>query len=109
MPWSPAASCRGRECPSRSRRRPAQGPLAGGCRRRLWGLPALTWGTTALYFENASVSHKRYRYTGMERDDETGLQHHGARYYAPWLGRWSSADPQGIVDGLNLMAYVSDN
>lgn len=36
---------------------------------------------------------KRYRYTGKERDEETGLSYHGARYYAPWLGRWTSADP----------------
>src|SRR5213076_2664949 len=28
---------------------------------------------------------KRYRFTGMERDDETGFAYHGARYYAPWL------------------------
>jgi uncharacterized protein RhaS with RHS repeats len=30
---------------------------------------------------------KRYRYTGKERDEESGLYYHGARYYAPWLGR----------------------
>ena len=30
---------------------------------------------------------KRYRYTGKERDDETGLYYNGARYYASWLGR----------------------
>lgn len=36
---------------------------------------------------------KRYRYTGKERDEETGFSYHGARYYAPWLGRWTSADP----------------
>lgn len=36
---------------------------------------------------------KRYRYTGMERDEETGLSYHGARYYAAWLGRWLSEDP----------------
>lgn len=41
----------------------------------------------------AEVGLKRYRYTGKERDDETGLYYHGARYYAPWLGRWSSFDP----------------
>ena len=29
---------------------------------------------------------KRYRYTGKERDEESGLYYHGARYYAPWLG-----------------------
>jgi RHS repeat-associated protein len=37
---------------------------------------------------------KRYRYTGKERDEESGLYYHGARYYAPWLGRWTSCDPK---------------
>jgi RHS repeat-associated protein len=36
---------------------------------------------------------KRYRYTRMERDEETGLHYHGARYYMDWLGRWVSCDP----------------
>jgi RHS repeat-associated protein len=57
----------------------------------------------------AEGSAKRYRYTGKERDDETGLYYHGARYYAPWLGRWVSADPAGMVDGSNLYQYVSNN
>ena len=52
------------------------------------------------------VSAKRYRYTGKERDEETGLDHMGARYYAGWLGRWTSADPIGLGDGLNRYAYV---
>jgi RHS repeat-associated protein len=52
---------------------------------------------------------KRYRYTGKERDEETGLYYHGARYYAPWLGRWTAADPAGMVDGLNLYRYSRDN
>jgi RHS repeat-associated protein len=50
---------------------------------------------------------KRYRYTGMERDDESGVSYHSARYYAPWLGRWASCDPAGIVDGPNLYRYAS--
>lgn len=36
---------------------------------------------------------KRYRYTGKERDEESGLNYHGARYYAPWLCRWTKVDP----------------
>jgi RHS repeat-associated protein len=36
---------------------------------------------------------KRYRYTGKERDEESGLYYYGARYYAAWLGRWTSVDP----------------
>jgi RHS repeat-associated protein len=52
---------------------------------------------------------KRYRYTGMERDEETGLAHHGARYYANWLGRWTACDPIGLSDGVNLLAYSRGN
>ena len=36
---------------------------------------------------------KRYRYSGKERDEESGLNYHGARYFATWLGRWTSCDP----------------
>jgi RHS repeat-associated protein len=56
----------------------------------------------------AEVGLKRYRYTGKEQDGETGLYYHGARYYAAWLGRWVSADPIGIGDGLNLYIYVKN-
>ncbi|WP_291318851.1 RHS repeat-associated core domain-containing protein, partial [Desulfonatronospira sp.] len=52
---------------------------------------------------------KRYRYTGKERDEETGLSYHGARYYAPWLGRWTAADPEGLVDGADLYVYARNN
>ena len=72
----------------------------------------------------AEVSLKRYRYTGMERDEESGFGYHGARYYAPWLAtldssgsatlveraptttpyrrptiRWSCTDPNGMQTG----------
>jgi RHS repeat-associated protein len=40
-----------------------------------------------------SFTKKRYRFTGKERDEESGLCYHSARYYAPWLGRWASCDP----------------
>jgi len=56
-----------------------------------------------------SFAKKRYRYTGKERDEESGLYYHGARYCVPWLGRWTSADSAGFVDGPNLYCYVSDN
>lgn len=69
------------------------------------------FGTTAYQATDASrqVPAKRYRYTGMERDEETGLNYHTARYYIPWLGRWSATDPAGIRDGLNIYAYVRNN
>jgi len=53
------------------------------------------------------VSARRYRYTGKERDEETGLYYNGARYLAAWLGRWTSADPIGIgADGPGLYNYT---
>ncbi len=55
---------------------------------------------------NAEVSSKRYRFTEKERDEENGFTYHGARYYAPWLGRWTACDPSGIKGGLNLYVYV---
>ena len=54
-------------------------------------------------------TRKRYRYTARERDTETGLYYHGARYYAPWLARWTSCDPGGLADGVNVYAYVRGN
>jgi RHS repeat-associated protein len=54
---------------------------------------------------NQTDSPKRYRYTGKERDEESGIYYHGARYYAPWLGRWTLPDPAGLVDGPNLYRY----
>ena len=66
------------------------------------------YGSTAWWSEASSleVSQKRYRYTGKEKDEATGLYYHGARYYAPWLGRWASADPIGLGDGGNRHGYV---
>lgn len=57
----------------------------------------------------AGEPDKRYRYGGKERDEETGFYYHGARYYAPWLGRWISPDPAGLVDGTDVYAYVENN
>jgi RHS repeat-associated protein len=57
----------------------------------------------------AEISLKRYRYTAAERDEETGLSYHHARYYAPWTGRWTSCEPRGIDSDLNLYAYVRGN
>jgi RHS repeat-associated protein len=59
--------------------------------------------------KQVEASPKRYRYAGKERDNETGFYYVGARYYASWLGRWTSCDPGGLRDGPNLFVYVSDN
>ncbi len=69
------------------------------------------YGTTAYQAKNTAIkaAAKRYRYTGMERDEETGLAYHSARYYLPWLGRWLSSDPLELIDGPNLYRYSKNN
>jgi RHS repeat-associated protein len=65
------------------------------------------YGSTSYQAVRAGVevSPKRYRYTGMERDEESGLEYHSARYYAPWLCRWTAADPIGLRGGVNNYTY----
>jgi len=64
------------------------------------------YGSTAYHAARSQTeTPKRYRYTGKERDEETGLSYHRARYYAPWLGRWTAADPAGTVAGVNFYLY----
>ena len=55
---------------------------------------------------STSETPKRYRYSGKERDEESGLDYFGARHYAAWLGRWTSPDPVGArADSSNLYRY----
>lgn len=69
------------------------------------------FGTTSYQAMDKDIkaTAKRYRHCGMERDEESGLAYHGARYYLPWIGRWLSGDPIGIGDGVNLYAYCKNN
>jgi RHS repeat-associated protein len=69
------------------------------------------YGSNSFQAVNKEVkaAAKRYRYTGKERDEESGLYYFGARYYAAWLGRWASSDPKGLIDGLDLYAYAQAN
>jgi RHS repeat-associated protein len=45
----------------------------------------------------ANSCFSRYRYTGKERDTESGNDYFGARYYASSMGRFMSPDPSGLV------------
>lgn len=69
------------------------------------------FGTTSYQAVDKDIqaAAKRYRFTSKERDEESGLEYHSARYYMPWLGRWLSADPIGIEDGLNAYRYSKNN
>ena len=47
---------------------------------------------------NSAVDHL-FAFTGRERDEETGLQFHRARYLDVAVGRWISSDPLGFYAG----------
>jgi RHS repeat-associated protein len=70
-----------------------------------------SYGTTAFQAGRsaAEVSLKRYRYTGKERDEESGLHYFEARYCASWLGRWLSPDPAGLQDGPDVYVHCRCN
>ena len=73
------------------------------------------------YYPYGGVEHdyatapvtQRYKFTGKERDTESGLDNFGARYDASSLGRFMSADPLlgSVADPqtLNRYAYVRNN
>ena len=72
------------------------------------------WVNREEYFAHGETSAggfagKANRFTGKEREAPIGLYYSIARYYAPWLARWISADPAGGIDGPSLYAYVSGN
>ena len=65
------------------------------------------------------VIEDHYRFTGRERDTESGLDYFGARYYASSMGRWMSPDwsekveavPHAVLtnpQSLNLYQYGLD-
>ena len=70
------------------------------------------------YFSNGATNgtDNRYRFTGKERDQESGLDYFGARYYASNMGRFSSPDSSGLLahhpadpQSWNLYAYARNN
>ncbi len=70
------------------------------------------YGTSSYQAKSNTINAvaKRYRYTGKERDEESGLYYHGARYYIPWLCRWSASDPlESKYAGWSPYHYVKCN
>jgi RHS repeat-associated protein len=52
---------------------------------------------------------KRYRFTGKEKDSESGLYYFGARYYAAWTCRFISVDPKARQSDYQSSYAYGDN
>jgi RHS repeat-associated protein len=66
--------------------------------------------------QNAPVTTNPLKFTGKERDIETGLDYFGARYYTSLQGRFTSADPEKTgsmklrdPQQWNLYSYTRNN
>ena len=50
-------------------------------------------GILRSYSTGGNSINDRYKFTQKERDQETGYDYFGARYYDSDLGRWMTPDP----------------
>jgi RHS repeat-associated protein len=66
-----------------------------------------------MYDMSVQRAFSNYKFTGKERDSESGLDYFGARFHASTMGRFMSPDPiAGQVSNpqsLNLYSYVRNN
>lgn len=60
--------------------------------------------------QQTSRYDERFKFTGKERDTETGYDYFGARYYSPMIGHWLSPDPlANKYPNISPYAYCSWN
>nr|WP_228047273.1 RHS repeat-associated core domain-containing protein [Saccharopolyspora sp. HNM0983] len=76
-----------------------QGGIAWFHRTNLWG------NTVA---QSRAGAYTPLRFPGQYHDPETGFNYNYHRHYDPQTGRFGSADPIGLVGGVNPHTYVSN-
>jgi RHS repeat-associated protein len=74
----------------------------------------VVWEARYLPFGQAIVNghstvENNFRFPGQYYDGETGLHYNYHRYYDPKTGRYMTADPIGLLGGINLYVYALNN
>ena len=78
----------------------------------IWKAEYKAWGeckterAKSNFFENSEIISNNIRFQGQYFDQETGLHYNRYRYYSPYVGRFVSKDPIGLLGGHNVYAYA---
>nr|WP_267461080.1 RHS repeat-associated core domain-containing protein [Acinetobacter guillouiae] len=78
----------------------------------IWKAEYKAWGecktekAKSSFFENSEIISNNIRFQGQYFDEETGLHYNRYRYYSPYVGRFVSKDPIGLLGGNNSYAYA---
>ncbi|WP_032022560.1 RHS repeat domain-containing protein, partial [Acinetobacter baumannii] len=78
----------------------------------IWKAEYKAWGeckaekAKSNFFENSEIISNNIRFQGQYFDEETGLHYNRYRYYSPYVGRFVSKDPIGLLGGSNNYAYA---
>ncbi len=80
-------------------------------------LDYLPYGELFSYTPACTAADTSHKFTGKERDGESGLDNFGARYDSSWMGRFMSPDPENTSgfahmddpQGWNGYSYVRNN
>ncbi len=78
----------------------------------IWKAEYKAWGeckaekAKSNFFENSEIISNNIRFQGQYFDQETGLHYNRYRYYSPYVGRFISKDPIGLLGGDNVYAYA---
>lgn len=78
----------------------------------VWKAQYKAWGECKVeqaksdFFENSEIISNNIRFQGQYFDGETGLHYNRYRYYSPYVGRFISKDPIGLLGGFNVYAYA---
>ena len=78
----------------------------------IWKAQYKAWGeckaekVKSNFFENSEIISNNIRFQGQYFDEETGFHYNRHRYYSPYVGRFISKDPIGLLGGHNVYAYA---
>ncbi len=81
----------------------------------IWKAEYKAWGdckaekAKSNFFENSEIISNNIRFQGQYFDEETGLHYNRYRYYSPYVGRFISKDPIGLLGGNNVYAYAPNS